>query len=216
MGFVDWNPKPPDHNMGLFRPVKVHFHKAVAVENVFVASQIDHATWSQAELTVSADLANHSTNVVETTLQGVIGAVLVSEKFTLQPLETRTVKLTAADHPECEVRGAKVVVAVGTRRAKSLHREIDCEDWRRHFRCAISPLRHPRGGGLHQPGRLSRLHGERQKILIRGGGWADELLLRETQENLAAQVHYTKAMNLNTIRLEGVWGSSQRLYDPRG
>ena len=41
----------------------------------------------------------------------------------------------------------------------------------------------------------------------------DELLLHEDESNLKAQIEYTKAMNLNTIRLEGIWGSSQRLYD---
>ncbi len=52
-----------------------------------------------------------------------------------------------------------------------------------------------------------------KKILIRGGGWVDDLLLDEDQKKLEAQIQYTRAMNLNTIRLEGVWGSSQRLYD---
>ena len=42
MGFVDWNPSPPDRGMGLFRPVKLHFYKAVSLENVFVESKIDH------------------------------------------------------------------------------------------------------------------------------------------------------------------------------
>ena len=50
-------------------------------------------------------------------------------------------------------------------------------------------------------------------LLIRGGGWADELLLDEDADKLKAQIQYTRAMNLNTIRLEGIWGSSQRLYD---
>ena len=52
-----------------------------------------------------------------------------------------------------------------------------------------------------------------KKILIRGGGWADELLLRENETNLEAQLQYIKAMNLNTIRMEGIWGESQRLYN---
>jgi len=52
-----------------------------------------------------------------------------------------------------------------------------------------------------------------RRIFIRGGGWADALLLHEDASNLAAQIGYIKAMNLNTIRLEGIWGSSQRLYD---
>ena len=50
-------------------------------------------------------------------------------------------------------------------------------------------------------------------MLIRGGGWVDDLLLREDEKNLEAQVRYTRHMNLNTIRLEGIWGSSQKLYD---
>ena len=51
MGFVDWNPKPPDRNMGLFRPVKLHFYQTVSVENIFAASKIDHATWSSGRAT---------------------------------------------------------------------------------------------------------------------------------------------------------------------
>jgi exo-1,4-beta-D-glucosaminidase len=39
------------------------------------------------------------------------------------------------------------------------------------------------------------------------------LLLDEDADKVKAQVDYVRAMNLNTIRLEGVWGSSQRLYD---
>lgn len=35
-GFVDWNPPPPDRNMGLFRPVTLRFCHGVSVENLFV------------------------------------------------------------------------------------------------------------------------------------------------------------------------------------
>ena len=50
MGFVDWNPKPADREMGLFRPVKLHFYKTVALENVFVESRIDHDDWQDAAI----------------------------------------------------------------------------------------------------------------------------------------------------------------------
>ena len=65
MGFVDWNPRPPDRGMGLFRPVKLHFYQTVALENVFVESKIDHANWEQAALTIHADLFNNSNQKVE-------------------------------------------------------------------------------------------------------------------------------------------------------
>ncbi len=52
-----------------------------------------------------------------------------------------------------------------------------------------------------------------RKCLIRGGGWVDDLLLDEDEKKLEAQVRYAKHLNLNTIRLEGFWGSSEKLYD---
>ena len=50
-------------------------------------------------------------------------------------------------------------------------------------------------------------------ILIRGAGWTDDLLLAEDEANLETQMRYVRQMNLNTVRLEGFWGCSQKLYD---
>ncbi|HSP05667.1 MAG TPA: glycoside hydrolase family 2 TIM barrel-domain containing protein, partial [Acidobacteriota bacterium] len=52
-----------------------------------------------------------------------------------------------------------------------------------------------------------------RKMLIRGGGWVDDMMLREDEKNLDAQIRYAKHLNLNTIRLEGFWGSSEKLYE---
>ncbi len=52
-----------------------------------------------------------------------------------------------------------------------------------------------------------------RKILIRGGGWADDLLLDVKHKKLQAEVLYARHMNLNTLRLEGFWGTSQDLYN---
>jgi exo-1,4-beta-D-glucosaminidase len=41
-------------------------------------------------------------------------------------------------------------------------------------------------------------------ILVRGGGWASDMLLRpKSRERLEAELRYTREMGLNTIRLEG-------------
>ena len=37
-----------------------------------------------------------------------------------------------------------------------------------------------------------------KKILIRGGGWVDDLFLNEDEKNLEAQMQYVKHLNLNT------------------
>ncbi len=53
----------------------------------------------------------------------------------------------------------------------------------------------------------------RKRILIHGGGWADNMLLNNTYENLKSQVEYAKHMNLNAIRFEGFWGNSEDIYN---
>jgi exo-1,4-beta-D-glucosaminidase len=213
MGFVDWNPKPPDRNMGLFRPVKLHFYQTVELENVFVESKIDHTAWTNAALTISADLVNRASHAVETTVHVDIGAVAASERFTLQPGETRSIKLTPEAHPELKFNGVqlwwpwelgapqlydlKITAAVGD--------ETSDQNQIRFGIREVSDYITPDGYRGYQ------VNGK--KILIRGGGWADELLLDEDPGKMEAQIQYTRAMNLNTIRLEGIWGSSQRLYD---
>jgi exo-1,4-beta-D-glucosaminidase len=213
MGFVDWNPRPPDRDMGLFRPVGLHFFKTVAIENVFVESKINHDNWRQAGLTVRADLVNRATNAVKTTVSGKIGQHFFKETFTLQAGETRSIQLTPAEYPGLKFDDAKLwwPWELGRPFLYDLHLSAkvgadtaDHEETRFGIREVKDYINADGYRGYMVNGK---------KLLIRGGGWADELLLNEDPENLRAQIQYTKAMNLNTIRLEGVWGSSPRLYD---
>ena len=48
---------------------------------------------------------------------------------------------------------------------------------------------------------LFRVNGKR--ILIRGGGWAPDMLLRQSPERLKTEFRYVRDLNLNAIRLEG-------------
>ena len=50
--------------------------------------------------------------------------------------------------------------------------------------------------------RVFKVNGK--NVLIRGGGWASDMLLRPiTTERAKAELRYVKEMGLNTIRLEG-------------
>jgi exo-1,4-beta-D-glucosaminidase len=213
MGFVDWNPKPPDRDMGLFRPVILHLYQNVAIEHLFVESKINHDTWKSADLIVHADLVNRANQAVETTVKGEIGGISFSEKFTLQPNETRSIKLTPEAHPELKFDPANLwwpwelgEPCLYTLKMSAVAGGKTADHQETRF-------------GIRETGDYLTADGYRgyvingKKILIRGGGWADDLLLDEDPEKLETQIQYTRAMNLNTIRLEGIWGSSQRLYD---
>lgn len=213
MGFVDWNPRPPDRGLGLFRPVKLHFHQAVALGNVFVESKLDHIGWQKAALTIHAELQNSSDQAVQTTVSGTIGQVSFREDFALQPGEKRSVALTPDHHPQLNFAHAQLWWPWELGEPHLYELKLSAAVAGAISDCAQITF------GIREVADYVSAEGYRgytvngRKILIRGGGWADELLLREDAKNLTAQLQYTKAMNLNTIRLEGIWGSSQRLYD---
>ncbi len=52
-----------------------------------------------------------------------------------------------------------------------------------------------------------------KQILVRGGGWVDDLFLDNRHPKLESEVLYARQMNLNALRLEGFWGTSEDLYN---
>src|SRR5262249_59384264 len=64
--------------------------------------------------------------------------------------------------------------------------------------------------------RLFRVNGK--PILIRGAGWAPDMMLRRNPKRLRAELQYVQDMNLNTIRLEGKIESDEffKLADEKG
>ena len=50
-------------------------------------------------------------------------------------------------------------------------------------------------------GRAFHINGK--NILIRGGGWTPDMMLRENSQRLHDEFRYVKDMGLNTVRLEG-------------
>lgn len=213
MGFVDWNPQPADKEMGLWRPVKLHFYKGIALDDVVVESKIDHGSWHEAALTIRATLKNRSGHDAQAQLAGQIGAILFSRNMQLRAGEEREVVLTPEDCPQLRLHHAQLwwPWELGQPHLYPLQLTVSidgnvCDSAQTRF-------------GIREVQDYINPDGYRgyvvngKKILLRGGGWADELLLRENETNLEAQLQYTKAMNLNTIRMEGFWGSSQRIYD---
>jgi exo-1,4-beta-D-glucosaminidase len=56
IGWVDWNPYPPDDNMGLWRPVKIKQSGHISLHSAFVETTIDKKNFKWAELKISADI----------------------------------------------------------------------------------------------------------------------------------------------------------------
>jgi exo-1,4-beta-D-glucosaminidase len=213
MGFVDWTPRPNDENMGIFRPVKIKFSGDVSITNLFIKSKIELSSLKQATLTIEANITNNTSKTIKTTIKAKIENINIDQKIDLQPFESRKVIFSPENYPTLNLKNPRLwwPYTMGEPNLYSLSvnclvkgKETDEQNITFGIREVSDYLTKEGYRGYKVNGKV---------IQIRGGGWTDDLFLREDGKNLEAQVQYTKLMNLNTIRLEGFWGSSQKLYD---
>src|SRR5208337_5083826 len=94
INFVDWNPAPPDKNMGLWREVYLTSSGPVALRYPTVVSKLNPPANDSAQLTVTAQLKNGTDKPVKGKLKGQIGTVKFEQDLELAPNESKDVTLT--------------------------------------------------------------------------------------------------------------------------
>lgn len=213
IGFVDWNPAPPDGDMGIFRPVTLHLHGGVHIEKPFVETKVNLETLKEAALTVSTELINYSDTAVSGDLIGTIGTIIFKKKITLAPKKKEQILFTSKEFSELNFKEPKLwwPIHLGNPDLYDLDLKFVTNDDildESHVRFGIRQIEDYWLNDIH---RGYKVNG--QKVLIKGGGWTDDMLLMDTDESIEAQVKYVKQMNLNCIRLEGFWGKDHKLYD---
>src|SRR5690242_10771124 len=89
--FVDWNPAPPDKNMGLWREVSITTSGPVALRHPTVVSKVESPANDKAHLTVAALLKNAAEHPVKGRLKGRIEGVEFSQEVELAAGESKDV-----------------------------------------------------------------------------------------------------------------------------
>ncbi len=213
MGFVDWNPEPADRNMGLWRPVSLELFSDVSINFPFVKTEVDTTTLKKAELTITAEVQNNSDNNVSGLIEGKIGSINFSKQVSLKPKETKSISFSPKEYSQLIVHNPRLWWTYDFGKPElydlaltfKIKNEISDE---KNLKFGIRQV----SDYFTEDGfRGFKLNGKR--ILIRGGGWTDNMMLNNTYDNLVAQIDYAKQMNLNTIRMEGFWGEGQNIYN---
>jgi exo-1,4-beta-D-glucosaminidase len=203
INWVDWNPAPPDKDMGLWRSVYVESSGAVAIRHPMVATHFADASLNEAGLTVEAELKNASEATVSGRLDGQIEDVKFGQTVTLKAGETQTVRFTPDQFSQLRIRDPKVwwPYQMGAQNLHDLTFRFtvgeDLSD-QQSLRFGIREITSELNA---QGARQFYVNGK--KILIRGGGWSPDMLLRQEHARLETDFRYVRDMNLNAIRLEG-------------
>jgi exo-1,4-beta-D-glucosaminidase len=205
--FVDWNPAPPDKNMGLWREVYLKASGPVALRNPAVLSKVDSPANNAAHLIVTAHVINSTDRAITGSLKGKIGDIEFAQPVELAAAQSKEVVFTPAQYPQLNLGNPRLwwPAQMGTPNLYDLDLQFQIDG-------VSSDSAHTKFGireitsevAKQSPDRfklLFKINGK--KILIRGGGWTPDMMLRETPERLADEFRYVRDLGLNTVRLEG-------------
>ena len=200
--FVDWNPMPADKDMGLVRDVYFRTSGPVALRNAQVITRLDNPP-SQAHLTVAADLRNATDQPVAGTLRGRIGSIAISRKVQLAAGESTRIILAPQDHPQLNIDHPRLwwPYPLGPQNLYRLHLEFETGGTVSDQQDVSFGIREITSSLDAQQHRLFKING--RNILIRGGGWSPDMMLRYSPQRQEDEILYARDMHLNTIRLEG-------------
>ena len=198
--FVDWNPAPPDRNMGLWREVYLSASGPVALRYPTVVARVDG---SNAQLTVTALLKNATGQVIKGTLKGKIENVEFSQDVELGSNQSKDIAFEPDKFSQLNFTSPRLwwPAQMGKPELYPLSLEFQVGDKTSDRAETHFGIRQVTSELNEQKSRVFSINGKR--ILIRGGGWSPDMMLRENSERLEDEFRYVKDLGLNTIRLEG-------------
>ncbi len=212
IGFVDWNPTPPDKNMGLWRPVKILRSRALRIKDLFVRPKLNR-NLDEAEIEVGLTVQNLTRQLVKGEVRIAFANSTLRKTITVPAKQTKKIWLTAKEFQQLHLKNPHLwwPYVLGTPHLYALNGQLWIEGHLSDEKHARFGLRKVESYFTEQGYRGVKING--QKFLIRGAGWTDGLMLEDTPQKIRDQLNYVKHMNLNTIRLEGFWGKDHTIYN---
>jgi exo-1,4-beta-D-glucosaminidase len=203
IGWVDWNPTPPDNNMGPWRGVDIVRTGPVEIRFPQVASKLSLPDLGHAALTVNVQARNLDASAHDATITGVVAGISLRRTIHLAAGETQAVSFSPKSDPNLELQHPRIWWPVGMGEHPLYRLQMTAA-----VDGAISDRADAtfgvRGVSSHltQDGYLEFVVNGKP-VLIRGAGWAPDMFLRDNPKRMEAEFSYIRNLGLNAIRSEG-------------
>jgi exo-1,4-beta-D-glucosaminidase len=226
IGWVDWNPTPPDDNMGPWRgvdivrtgPVQLRFPQ---VTSTFprVTSTVPQGTstlpppdLNRAALTVNVQARNLDASAHDATITGMVAGVSLHRTIHLDPGETQTVSFSPKTDAGLAIKHPQVwwPIGMGAHPLYALEMTAAVEGALSDRASATFGIRSVSSHLTPQGYFQFVINGK--PVLIRGAGWAPDMFLRDDPKRMETEFSYVVNLGLNTIRSEGKL-EDDRFYD---
>ena len=210
IGWVDWNPTPPDNNMGPWRGVDIVETGPVQLSFPHVLSTLPDL--SHATLTVKVSARNLDTVAHDATITGVVAGVPLRQTVHLAPGQTQVVSFSPQTTPGLALDHPKIwwPIGMGEHPLYPLALSAAVDGAISDRASTTFGIRSVSSNLTKQGYRQFYINGK--PLLIRGGGWAPDMFLRDDPKRMEAEFSYVVDLGINTIRSEGKL-ENQRFYD---
>jgi exo-1,4-beta-D-glucosaminidase len=212
IGWVDWNPTPPDNNMGPWRGVDILRTGPVALRYPQVASTLSLPDLTRASLTVTVEARNLDAAAHEATVTAVAAGVSLKRTIRLAPGETQTLSFSPKSDPQLALTRPRIWWPLGMGEHPLYPLQITST-----VDGAVSDQASAKFGIRSVSSHLTKdgyiqfvVNGK--PVLIRGAGWAPDMFLRDDPKRMEGEFSYVSNLGLNTIRSEGKLEDA-RFYD---
>lgn len=202
--FVDWNPMPPDKDMGLWGKVNLVSTGPISLRFPMAATHFPNITnLHLADLTVYAQLRNATDQTLHAVVSGTAAGAHFQQTVSLTPHEEKTVDFSPGKFSQLRLHNPKLwwPRQMGTPHLQRLTMSVRAAGHVSDQQEVHFGIREITSELTAHNARLFRINGK--PILIRGGGWSQDMLLRHNPERLRKQFKLVRHLNLNTLRLEG-------------
>jgi exo-1,4-beta-D-glucosaminidase len=200
--WVDWNPTPPDKDMGLWREVFLSQSGDVTLRNPHVNSKLD-SEYKSAALTASAVLTNTTDHPVKAVLHVELAGATLSQPVDLAAKESKTVRLSPEQFSRLKLAQPRLwwPYQMGEPYLYTAKFRVETDGGGSDSAVFSFGIREVTSELTPTGGRLFKVNGK--NVLIRGAAWAPDMMFRWSSKRLDADLGYVRQMGLNTIRLEG-------------
>ncbi len=208
--FVDWNPSPPDKDTGLFRDVYLTASGPLQLRFPFVATKLD-ANFTSAQLTPVVEVWNATGHDIKADVTWEIEGKKVHQEVALEGQQKKTVSFAPEQFHDLTIKDPKLwwPAEMGTPALYHAQVSVTADGKPSDSRDVTFGIRRVTSE-INNGHALFKINGK--PILVRGGGWTPDMLLRSSPQRRETEFRYVRDLGLNTIRLEGKL-ESQAFYD---
>ncbi|HEY9110233.1 MAG TPA: sugar-binding domain-containing protein [Rhodanobacteraceae bacterium] len=203
MGWVDWNPQPPDNNMGPWRGVDIVQTGPIELRFPAVTTDLSLPDLSRAALTVKVEVRNLDDVPHDAIVTGEVAGVSLQQRVHLEAEQTQTVSFSSKTDPALVLDHPKIwwPIGMGDHPLYDLKLAASVDGAESDRTATVFGIRSATSKLTRQGYTQFFINGK--PVLIRGGGWAPDMFLREIPGRMEAEFSYVRNMGLNAIRSEG-------------